>query len=138
MPKLGASALQHPDAAFVSFGSFTSFPPSWRVPFIPSADVRPMARVHKYTPAPSSAGSIAPTPSPGSGWHESRSISSSRQAGAQKRIGDALPKQVQAVTETGRELLKVAKRLGVERADARTPRIALKLEAFCRRIGLTS
>ena len=35
---------------------------------------------------------------------KTRSIGSSRQAGAQKRIGNALPKQVQAVIETGREL----------------------------------
>jgi len=72
-----------------------------------------------YTPAPSSAGSIAPTAPPGSGWRESRSIGSSRQAGAQKRIGNALPKQVQAVIETGRELVKEARWLGRARC-ART------------------
>jgi len=43
---------------------------------------------------------------------KTRSIGSSRQAGAQKRIGNALPKQVQAVIETGRELVKEARGLG--------------------------
>jgi hypothetical protein len=38
-------SLQAAARPIVAFGSFTSFPPSRRVRFTPSADIRPMARV---------------------------------------------------------------------------------------------